>query len=257
MSIGGLFYCGFFKNPSTCSSVIINCVILFTGSLFHVILFLQCAVQDTNRWGLYTFSKESFRNIISVKQLGSRSGPTFCRPWSGFKLFAKVNSRWQVTTSREKLMHILWFVLHEMSLIWTCCLWNTIGVSNSLDPDQDRHSVSGTLSECQTVWIQIRTHILCVLSWVQTVCKSYRQMTIVAASEERVKVKKGKHSVNSKSYLLADPNIVRILPYRILSSTAHGYKYRIMLVINHSPCFCVLIYISLKIYYSNNFLLHL
>ena len=29
----------------------------------------------------------------SVKQFGSRSGPTFCRTWSGFKLFAKVISR--------------------------------------------------------------------------------------------------------------------------------------------------------------------
>ena len=29
----------------------------------------------------------------SVKQFGSRSGPTFCRAWSGSKLFAKVISR--------------------------------------------------------------------------------------------------------------------------------------------------------------------
>ena len=31
--------------------------------------------------------------------------------------------------------------------------------------------LSGTLSECQTVWIQIRTDILSVLIWVQTVAK--------------------------------------------------------------------------------------
>ena len=30
---------------------------------------------------------------------------------------------------------------------------------------------SGTWSECQTVWIQIKTDILLVLIWVQTVCK--------------------------------------------------------------------------------------
>ena len=29
--------------------------------------------------------------------------------------------------------------------------------------------LSGTLSECQTIWIQIRTHTLWVLIWVQTV----------------------------------------------------------------------------------------
>ena len=42
---------------------------------------------------------------------------------------------------------------------------------------------SGTPSERQTVWIQIRTDILSVLIWVQTVCKGYQQMTIVAASK--------------------------------------------------------------------------
>ena len=38
----------------------------------------------------WAFSKNSPRNTISVKQFGSRSGPT---KWSGFKLFAKVISR--------------------------------------------------------------------------------------------------------------------------------------------------------------------
>ena len=31
--------------------------------------------------------------------------------------------------------------------------------------------VSGTLSGCHTIWIQIRTDILSVLIWAQTVCK--------------------------------------------------------------------------------------
>ena len=44
---------------------------------------------------------------------------------------------------------------------------NTIRVSNSRDPDQDRHSVCPDL--------------------VQTVCKSYQQTTKVAASKERVR----------------------------------------------------------------------
>ena len=37
------------------------------------------------------------------------------------------------------------------------------------------------------VWIQIRTDILSVLIWVQTVCKGYQQTTKVAARKERVK----------------------------------------------------------------------
>ena len=35
------------------------------------------------------------------------------------------------------------------------------------------------LSECQTVWIQIRPDILSGLIWVQTVHKGYRQTTLV------------------------------------------------------------------------------
>ena len=34
-------------------------------------------------------------------------------------------------------------------------------------------------SECQTVWIQIRPHFMLGLIWVQIVCKSYQQMTLV------------------------------------------------------------------------------
>ena len=38
-----------------------------------------------------------------------------------------------------------------------------------------------TLSQCQTIWIQIWTNILLVLIWVRTVCKDYHQMTKVRA----------------------------------------------------------------------------
>ena len=47
--------------------------------------------------------------------------------------------------------------------------------------------LSGTLSECRTVWIQIRTGVLSVLIWVQTVCKGYQQTTIVATSKGRAR----------------------------------------------------------------------
>ena len=51
-------------------------------------------------------------------------------------------------------------------------------------------NLSGTLSENQKVWIQIRNNILSVLIWDQTVCKGYQQTTKVAArKKERVKCK--------------------------------------------------------------------
>ena len=34
-------------------------------------------------------------------------------------------------------------------------------------------------TECQTVWIQIRPNVLSGLIWVQAVCKSYQQTTLV------------------------------------------------------------------------------
>ena len=46
--------------------------------------------------------------------------------------------------------------------------------------------LSGTLSECQAVWNQIRTDILSLLIWFQTICKGYHQTTKEVASKERV-----------------------------------------------------------------------
>ena len=42
-----------------------------------------------------------------------------------------------------------------------------------------RKILSGTPSECQTVWIQIRPDVLSGLIWVQTVCKGFQQTTLV------------------------------------------------------------------------------
>ena len=48
--------------------------------------------------------------------------------------------------------------------------------------------LAGILLKGQTLWIQIRTDILLVLIWDQTVCKGlYQQTTEVAACKERVK----------------------------------------------------------------------
>ena len=52
------------------------------------------------------FSKLTFQKFIqeydqSVKQFGSRSGPTICRAWSGSKLFAKMISRRHCQVKRK------------------------------------------------------------------------------------------------------------------------------------------------------------
>ena len=58
--------------------------------------------------------------------------------------------------------------------------------------------------------IQIRTDVLSVLIWVQTICKGYQQTTKVAADKERVKLKPhGIHCIirfSNKSY----PNCIII-----------------------------------------------
>ena len=44
----------------------------------------------------------------------------------------------------------------------------------------------GPPSRCQTIWIQIKTAILLVLIWVQTVCKRLLQMTKLSTGMQRV-----------------------------------------------------------------------
>ena len=60
------------------------------------------------------FKSYFFKNIFQeyhqcVKQFGSRSGPKFCRAWSGSKLFAKVISRWQKSPlAGKEFRSIVW-----------------------------------------------------------------------------------------------------------------------------------------------------
>ena len=67
--------------------------------------------------------------------------------------------------------------------------------------------LSGALSECQTVWIQIRTNILWVLIWVRTVCKGYYQTTKVTDSKERVE-KISNQNTHSNSMYSGNPKQV-------------------------------------------------
>ena len=156
------------------------------------------------------FAKNSFSNCQhyqSVKQFGSRSGPTFCWAWSGSKLFAKVISRQQKSQllTRNELSELK---LPSIKLVPFC---NKISFSKRSCLDAVLNSFHAfavvcrlfflklafckkffqqlsTLSECQTVWIQIRPNILLGLIWVQTVWEGYKQTTkVTAISKEWIK----------------------------------------------------------------------
>ena len=78
----------------------------------------------------------------------------------------------------------MFWVLIEKILLSTSqhTFWLTLFLSNFF--------FSKTLSECQMVWILIRTDILSVLTWLQIVCKGYQQTPEVPTSNERVKREK-------------------------------------------------------------------
>ena len=69
-----------------------------------------------------------------------------------------------------------WVFLYAFVVI--CSLFSELTVYKK------KKTKSGAQSECQTVWIQIRTGVLSVLNWVQTVCKGYQQTTKDAASKD-------------------------------------------------------------------------
>ena len=89
------------------------------------------------------FSQKNIRNTDSVKHFGPRSGPTICRSWSGSKLFAEVIKQiTKVATSNEKFSSGP--VVSDFLFALITAL-GTLIVSNSLDPDQDRHFVGPDL----------------------------------------------------------------------------------------------------------------
>ena len=61
--------------------------------------------------------------------------------------------------------------------------------------------LSGTLSDCQMVWIQIRTDFLFVLNWIQSVFKGYEQTTKVATIKKELY--NNKYEARQKNCLLA------------------------------------------------------
>ena len=70
----------------------------------------------------------------------------------------------------DMMIVICWVIFHDFAVF--CRLFQNYLLK----------MLSGTLSECQTVWIQIRTDLLSVLIWVQTVCKGYRQTALDSTS---------------------------------------------------------------------------
>ena len=71
-----------------CNLISINIIISSpSGKFCHVFCCLLILFK-------INFSEKFFQEYhLSVKQIGSRSGPTFCRAWSGSNLFAKAMSR--------------------------------------------------------------------------------------------------------------------------------------------------------------------
>ena len=103
------------------------------------------------------FLKNSFRKTISVKQLGSRSGPTFYKPWSGTKLFANVVSR----------LHFPFCPAWSRSKLFA----NVISREHFVGPD--------LYLNCLQTWSAEDS--LLGLNWIQIVCKCNQQTTFCRA----------------------------------------------------------------------------
>ena len=101
-----------------------------------------------------TFSKNSFRNTNhqSDNHVGSRSGPTFCRSWSGSELFARVINRWQkLPPARDEIFSLLTPFISSSNQTWVALGSKKSSLSHktshemmvavtSQDPDQPRNN---------------------------------------------------------------------------------------------------------------------
>ena len=67
------------------------------------------------------------------------------------------------------------FKVHKSSAVMTYCFLSASDDFKFVLKSAFQNILLGTLSECQTVWIQIRTDVLSVLIWVQTVYQGYQQ----------------------------------------------------------------------------------
>ena len=99
-------------------------------------------------------------------------------------------------------------------------------------------NLSGTLSERQMLWIQIRSEILSILIRVKTVCKVYQQMTKVATCKERVKMRAMSYSQFLK--LFKNTKDSGKQEGQVALNPSHEFclklTYRYMLKAGHVPC---------------------
>ena len=104
------------------------------------------------------FFEKFFQELyqLSVKQIGPRSDPTFCRACSGSNLFAKTGKFFHA------FCHLLIFFQNQLF----------------------RKFISGIPSGCQTDWIQIRPNILSGLIWVQSACKGWEIFSCFLSSAD-------------------------------------------------------------------------
>ena len=121
---------------------------------------------------LLTFFKINFfekffqEHYQSVKQFGSRSGPTLCRSWSGSKLFAKViNKKW-VATCKEELTRVgnfrtVFVIFPYLSLFPCMYMYNIRTVKPVLrgHSKEDQQSVFKT--DYRLIWVKS------IAEWIQ------------------------------------------------------------------------------------------
>ena len=83
-------------------------------------------------------------------------------------LSGKVKPDQKKVCTKEPLFFACWVNLHSL-----------LSSADFFQNRLFRKILSGIHSQCQTVWIQIRPDVVSSLIWVQTVCKSYQQTTLV------------------------------------------------------------------------------
>ena len=93
-------------------------------------------------------------------------------------------------------------------------------------------TLSGTLSECQTVWNQIRTDALSVLICVQTVCKGYRQITKVNNAVKDLNIMKGRTLSAGSNFVMFKFNMIHVYQksVNILSIFCSTMQYSVLFI---------------------------
>ena len=108
-----------------------------------------CLTADFFFFKINFFEKDFRVYLLSVKQFGIRSGPTFCRPSSVSKLFAqKLSADLMTLAGKELIFHAFFRLTADFfseSTFLNKIFGYTFRVSNSLDSDQARHSVGPDL----------------------------------------------------------------------------------------------------------------